>query len=257
VTCSTRVNAVLSTTNSKDFFTGTPNKDGSLSLKSFTKDYKRVYDLLQDLIIDMMGSRNNFIRKQRAVERATEHLKSKYGAMTIDFRSVPLLLNQLCHALESIPLPVLRRENDGTDDGYALTDFAWGELGGMDNLLFDKKEEPPEPQAEEAELVQGSSISGSEPEPESPAEDPPVDDVREEIDESMDDLSGRIEDAAAYFGALCRLNEVSSQISTLQAEQEKLQKWVDENKPLKDALLQLQRVFSSVSKKRVQELTNA
>jgi len=244
VTCSTKVEAVLSTDNSKDVFTGALNSDGSLPLRAYTKDHRRVFDLLQEIVVEMMQTRKNFLTKDVAVECVTKWLMKKYNAKSIPLRAVPALLRQLCQSLEQVPMPVLRK----VDDGYALTDFAWGELGGMEQFFSDApSEDVLKASTGEEDEDDGEDIGGVVATP-PPAPMPlEIEDILEDEDEDVEDHQNNgcdLTKVAEYFGKLCRLNELSSQIASLTNERKEIERWLDENKHLRASVRQVQSVFA-------------
>jgi hypothetical protein len=276
ITCSTRVDTVLSSDDSHDVFTGTSNQDGLLSLKSYAKNFKRIYELVEALIPVMVASKENFISFDRAIEEATKYLLWKYKSTSIDSRAVPAILRQLCGFMEAMQVPLLARHSSGK--GYELTNFAWSELGGKDYWFDRVAEVASQNDYKDATMVVEAEVpkseSGSEDhvkEQEASAtvgavphvaliqevEEYPVQSASStEIKNCAEDVSICLDSAAKYLGKSCRLAEISSHLSSLQAEKEEIECWLERHKELKGLMKELQS-FSAISKSRVDDLTKS
>jgi hypothetical protein len=221
----------------------------------------------------MISSKENYISHDRAIEEATKYLIWKYKSKSIDSRAVPAILRQLCGFMKAMPTPLLSRHSSGK--GYELTDFAWSELGGKD-YWFDR--EPPvlppvelpadqpvveaEEQPDSTEPAPAEPIQKEEDRVEEPAlaeaipeeESPPAQIVSTEIKERVENVSICLESAAKYLGKACRLAEISSHLSALQAEKEKIEKWMEKHRALKGLLNEL-RSISDIPQNKVDDLT--
>ena len=249
ITCSTKVNVVLTSDDSKDTFTGATNKRGLLMLKSFVRDYKRVYDLVESVLIPLtMEVKENFISHDRAVDEVKEYLLKKYGAKAIDYRSVPAIIGQICGRLDTMPIPLVERHPNG--NGYRLTEFGWAEFGGQDRFLSDNYVEPEvEQQVEEPEEQQPETVETEWEKPET--KDNPLGAASEaegqfpsqaEMANHVEDWAHNLDLATTYFGKACRLAEISSQISSLQGEKEEIEKWLEDHKGLRKMLREFQSI---------------
>ena len=262
VECSTRVETLISTTNSKDVFTGVPNPDGSLSMNSYLRNFRRHYALLGDFGVHAQYGGKNLISKDEIVDLTTEFFKKKYeGTKTIEGgrQTIFLLMAQYVRGTEIVNTPCLSKNGDN----YSLTEFAWTELDLIDpdkgEPVAKPQDEPtvhPEPGEEQGEAKEEfccfdhpeeqsqSPKPATQPTPQ-PKAVPALPDTNPmdltklqelpdpELDESAEPFGNILKAAATYFGKASRLAEVKSQLSSLQHEEAELEQWLEENEEMR------------------------
>jgi hypothetical protein len=245
VICSTRIKDVLETPNARDEFTGMPDEDGVLSLKTYTCSFHRVLNLIDEFAnVVMMPAKRNFITHDQAVEVATQFLLKKYNAKSINSNGLLKIISSFCGKMEATKYQVLQRQ----DDGYVLTQDAWDEIGG-NNTVFD--EAPKKPVQQEPLIHPDEPVFEIKPDPEPVAkpdtyESAVVTGIPQATKEDL-------EDGAEYWAKLCRSIEISSQISALQMEKDQIKQWLAANEDKKSVCLRLQAIFEA-NRQRVGEL---
>lgn len=208
IVCSIRVDSVLSTSHAMDMFTGVPDKEGHLSLKGFTRDYKRVYRLIEWLASNK-EEHGEVMSKEVALKLTEEFMALTYGSKTLDTRGAGAILSHLCEAVESLPEPMLQK----SVDGYSLTEFAWIELGLKPQAPVAVIEVAPEP----------------EPVPETPREE------RDQAPATVDSIIDvpPLEDLIKYAGMALRYAQVCSSIDAILREKAEIEEWLSANGKLK------------------------
>lgn len=245
VICSTRTKEVLETPNARDEFTGIPDENGVLSLKTYTCSFQRILNLIDEFAnVVMMPTKRNFITHDQAVEVATKYLLKKYHAKSISSNGLLKIISSLCGKMEATKYQVFQRQ----DDGYVLTPQAWEEIGG-NTTVFD--ETPKKPPHQEPLIKPDEPFFEILPDPEPVAkpetyESAVVTGIPQTTKEDL-------EDGAEYWVKLCRSIEIASQISTLQLEKDQIKQWLAENEDKKSVCHRLQAIFEA-NRQRVGEL---
>lgn len=242
VTCSTRIKDLLGTNSSRDEFTGIPDENGVLSLRTYSCSFRRILDILDEFAnVVMMPAKRNFITHDQAVEVATQFLLRKYNARSINPTGLLRILSSFCGRMEATRYQIFQRK----DDGYVLTPDAWEEIGGNTLFAENTKKEPP-PEILWPDDPQPTIEIQPDPEPVTEADH----DVAERmLQPDMDEL----EKAASYFGKLCRLSEISTQLESLIAEEDSIKKWLKEHRDLKVSAENMQ-ALCNVNREHISEL---
>jgi len=134
--CTLHVDGLANPDDSRDVFTGRPDKAGVLNLAGFTRDIGRTYELLGELktlaeCCRPKGSGDNpAMPRIDVLACASEFFQREYGAKVSPVGIVSMLTG-LCKVAE----PMLRR----VADDYQLTEFGWTELGAR----VEQRQPPP------------------------------------------------------------------------------------------------------------------
>jgi hypothetical protein len=206
VVCSIRTDTVLSTSSSKDVFTGAL-KDGELPLAGFTYDHRRIYALVEYLGLITLEKGSFCLPREVAIDSCIAHLKAVYGAKSVARQRVCVVLDACCKARGALPEPLLKK----TDEGYLLTDFALRELGLQD--AAEKQLEQPSPQASFEDL-EGVDIP-----PVMPQEPP----------------TQSVEAIAEYLSKAIRRADIQLSLDNLSREKQELDAWLKANQDCREA----------------------
>lgn len=258
VTCSIRVTeaGIAKTTHSSDLFTGQPDKSGLLSLEGFTKDMKRKFQLLEWMAVLSSAHYPKPIPHEVALSWLMDNLKMEYGATSVDKRGAATLFSALYQGVEPLVQKVENLEG-ASGRGYLITEFGWGELGGVHKWVAGVPAPPPV--AEEATAAHDDATTGRDggtpaPMPISLLETPleervekikeilatpapevierPILVVSDEKSVTFMNSAPPVEEVAEYIGKMGRLIDLRSQQDALAREQDDLERWLKENSHL-------------------------
>ena len=211
IICTINNSGIVATSAKGGTFTWTPNPDGSFTFgpeSKYLKDLNNKFEFL-GWIAEVTKDFDPKPTPSKSVhDWIIERVKDKSGATSVSVHAIVVFVTSLCK--EKPPL-IVRKE-----DGYIITELGWGELGGKEAFKSGKALHL-EPAIELEPVI--------EPEPHS-----------EPID--------RLVELTAYIRNYVRYADVVTRLEILGKEKQELEKFIEDNKHLKDEAMKLHSNFN-------------